>query len=78
MEVPNALTEVSSPSNLYHYAHLYYFAPAPLVQLAARAGFVPLLIDVLDALYDAEAPWAGGADAGMTRTTGDADSGSGP
>lgn len=26
VEVPNALTEISSPSNLYHRAHLYYFS----------------------------------------------------
>jgi SAM-dependent methyltransferase len=45
VEVPNALTEVSSPSNLYHYAHLYYFAPGPLTRLARCAGLVPLLVD---------------------------------
>ncbi len=45
IEVPNALTEVSSPSNLYHYAHLYYFAAGPLTRLARAAGLVPLLVD---------------------------------
>lgn len=45
VEVPNALAEVSSPSNLYHYAHLFYFAPAPLIRLAGSAGLVPLLVD---------------------------------
>lgn len=45
VEVPNALTQVSSPSNLYHRAHLYYFAAEPLIALAARAGFVPVLVD---------------------------------
>lgn len=45
VEVPNALTEVSSPSNLYHYAHLYYFAAGPLTRLARAAGLVPLLVD---------------------------------
>jgi len=45
VEVPNALTEVSSPSNLYHCAHLYYFAPGPQTRLARTAGLVPLLVD---------------------------------
>lgn len=45
VEVPNALTEVSSPSNLYHYAHLFYFAPDPLTRLARSAGLAPLLVD---------------------------------
>lgn len=45
VEVPNALTEASSPSNLYHYAHLYYFASGPLTQLARLAGLTPLLVD---------------------------------
>jgi 2-polyprenyl-3-methyl-5-hydroxy-6-metoxy-1,4-benzoquinol methylase len=45
IEVPNALTEVSSPSNLYHRAHLYYFAPQPLVALAQRAGLRAVLAD---------------------------------
>lgn len=45
VEVPNALTDVSSPSNLFHRAHLYYFAPQPLLALAARAGLQPLLGD---------------------------------
>ena len=45
VEVPNAVTEVSSPSNLYHRAHLYYFAPGPLAALGRRAGLTPLLLD---------------------------------
>jgi 2-polyprenyl-3-methyl-5-hydroxy-6-metoxy-1,4-benzoquinol methylase len=45
IEVPNALTAVSSPSNLYHRAPLYYFAAAPLASLAERAGLVPVLTD---------------------------------
>jgi 2-polyprenyl-3-methyl-5-hydroxy-6-metoxy-1,4-benzoquinol methylase len=45
IEVPNALTDVSSPSNLYHRAHLYYFAAAPLAALARQAGLLPVLID---------------------------------
>jgi 2-polyprenyl-3-methyl-5-hydroxy-6-metoxy-1,4-benzoquinol methylase len=45
VEVPNALTDVSSPSNLYHRAHLYYFAAAPLAALARRAGLSPVLLD---------------------------------
>lgn len=45
VEVPNALTAVSSPSSLYHRAHLYYFAAQPLVRLAAFAGLVPVLLD---------------------------------
>lgn len=45
LEVPNALTEVSSPSNLYHRAHLYYFAAQPLETLAAAAGLTPLILD---------------------------------
>lgn len=45
LEVPNALTDVSSPSNLYHRAHLYYFAAAPLAALAQRAGLAPVLLD---------------------------------
>ena len=45
VEVPNALTAVSSPSNLYHRAHLYYFAARPLVALAATAGLMPVLLD---------------------------------
>lgn len=45
IEVPNALTAVSSPSNLYHRAHLYYFAAAPLASLAERAGLIPALVD---------------------------------
>lgn len=45
IEVPNALTEVSSPSNLYHRAHLYYFAAQPLAVLAASAGLTAVLAD---------------------------------
>ena len=45
IEVPNALTAVSSPSNLYHRAHLYYFAAAPLASLAERAGLMPVIAD---------------------------------
>ena len=45
LEVPNGLTAVSSPSNLYHRAHLYYFADEPLAGLAARAGLAPALVD---------------------------------
>lgn len=45
VEVPNALTEVSSPSNLYHDAHLFYFAADPLTRLARAAGLAPLLVD---------------------------------
>jgi SAM-dependent methyltransferase len=45
IEVPNALTEVSSPANLYHSAHLFYFAPGPLVRLARLAGLSPVLVD---------------------------------
>lgn len=45
VEVPNALTAVSSPSNLYHRAHLYYFAAQPLIALAAAAGLAPVLVD---------------------------------
>lgn len=45
VEVPNALTTVSSPTNLYHRVHLYYFAAAPLASLAERAGLVPVLTD---------------------------------
>jgi 2-polyprenyl-3-methyl-5-hydroxy-6-metoxy-1,4-benzoquinol methylase len=45
IEVPNALTDVSSPSNLYHRAHLYYFAAAPLAALARQAGLTTVLID---------------------------------
>lgn len=45
IEVPNALTAVSSPSNLYHRAHLYYFAEAPLRELARRAGLETVLAD---------------------------------
>lgn len=45
VEVPNALTAVSSPSNLYHRAHLYYFAAQPLVGLAQSAGLKPVLVD---------------------------------
>ncbi|MFO0208365.1 MAG: hypothetical protein ACK54L_19865, partial [Betaproteobacteria bacterium] len=32
-------------SNLYHRAHLYYFAPEPLAALAARAGLRAILLD---------------------------------
>lgn len=39
IEVPNAITAVSSPANLYHAAHLYYFSAGPLTALARRAGF---------------------------------------
>lgn len=45
IEVPNALTGVSSPSNLYHRAHLFYFAAAPLAALAERAGLRTLMAD---------------------------------
>lgn len=45
VEVPNALTEVSSPSNLYHDAHLFYFAADPLIRMARAAGLAPLLVD---------------------------------
>lgn len=45
VEVPNALTDVSSPSNLFHYAHLFYFAAGPLTKLARAAGFAPVLVD---------------------------------
>lgn len=45
VEVPNALTEVSSPLNLYHRAHLYYFAAEPLARLACTAGLAPVLLD---------------------------------
>lgn len=45
VEVPNALTAVSSPSNLYHRAHLYYFAAQPLIALAAAAGLAPVMVD---------------------------------
>ncbi len=45
VEVPNAVTRVASPSNLYHRAHLYYFAPEPLAALAARAGLRAILLD---------------------------------
>lgn len=45
VEVPNAVTQVSSPSNLYHRAHLYYFAAAPLLALAERAGLLPVMVD---------------------------------
>lgn len=45
IEVPNALTDVSSPSNLYHRAHLYYFAASPLAALARQAGLATVLID---------------------------------
>lgn len=39
------MTQVSSPSNLYHRAHLYYFAAAPLLALAERAGLLPVMVD---------------------------------
>jgi 2-polyprenyl-3-methyl-5-hydroxy-6-metoxy-1,4-benzoquinol methylase len=45
IEVPNALTDVSSPTNLYHRAHLYYFAAAPLAALAQHAGLSTVLVD---------------------------------
>lgn len=45
IEVPNALTAVSSPSNLFHRAHLYYFASAPLASIAERAGLIPVEVD---------------------------------
>jgi 2-polyprenyl-3-methyl-5-hydroxy-6-metoxy-1,4-benzoquinol methylase len=45
VEVPNALTEISSPSNLYHRAHLYYFSASPLARLGVAAGLEPVLID---------------------------------
>ncbi len=45
VEVPNALTSVSSPANLYHRAHLYYFAAQPLMALAAAAGLTPVMVD---------------------------------
>jgi 2-polyprenyl-3-methyl-5-hydroxy-6-metoxy-1,4-benzoquinol methylase len=45
IEVPNALTDVSSPANLYHRAHLYYFAAAPLAALARQAGLATVLLD---------------------------------
>ncbi|MFN9805422.1 MAG: class I SAM-dependent methyltransferase [Betaproteobacteria bacterium] len=45
IEVPNALTAVSSPSNLYHRAHLYYFAAAPLASVGERAGLIPVQVD---------------------------------
>lgn len=45
IEVPNALTAVSSPSNLYHRAHLYYFAATPLAALAERAGLATVMAD---------------------------------
>ena len=45
VEVPNALTDVSSPSNLYHRAHLYYFAPQPLIRLARKTGLQAMLVD---------------------------------
>lgn len=45
VEVPNAVTLASSPSNLYHRAHLFYFAAEPLAALAARAGFRAVLLD---------------------------------
>ena len=45
IEVPNALTAVSSPANLYHRAHLYYFSAAPLVALAGNAGLTAITVD---------------------------------
>lgn len=66
VEVPNALTEVSSPSNLFHYAHLYYFAPAPLVRLAEAAGLVPLLIDAAASKANLTAVFRRCAQAGAT------------
>lgn len=45
VEVPNALTLVSSPANLYHYAHLHYFAAAPLLRLAAACNLAPVLVE---------------------------------
>ncbi len=44
VEVPNALTGVSSPGNLYHRAHLYYFASQPLQQMACDCGLLPVKI----------------------------------
>lgn len=45
IEVPNALTAVSSPANLYHRAHLYYFSAAPLVALAGNAGLTAITVE---------------------------------
>jgi 2-polyprenyl-3-methyl-5-hydroxy-6-metoxy-1,4-benzoquinol methylase len=45
VEVPNAVTAVSSPSNLYHRAHLFYFAAEPLAALAQGVGLTPVLLD---------------------------------
>jgi SAM-dependent methyltransferase len=45
VEVPNAVTAVNSPSNLFHRAHLYYFAAEPLAALARSANLTPVLLD---------------------------------
>lgn len=45
VEVPNALTLVSSPSNLYHRAHLFYFAADPLKGLADACGLEAILLE---------------------------------
>lgn len=45
IEVPNALTQVSSPSNLYHLAHLHYLATPTLLGLAQQAGLEPVLVE---------------------------------
>jgi 2-polyprenyl-3-methyl-5-hydroxy-6-metoxy-1,4-benzoquinol methylase len=45
VEVPNALTLVSSPSNLYHRAHLFYFAAEPLGRLAGLCGLEAVRVE---------------------------------
>ncbi len=45
VEVPNVLSNISSPKNLYHPAHLFYFAAAPLAALACHAGLAPIFVE---------------------------------
>jgi 2-polyprenyl-3-methyl-5-hydroxy-6-metoxy-1,4-benzoquinol methylase len=45
VEVPNALTLVSSPTNLYHRAHLFYFAADPLRCLAESCGLQAIVVE---------------------------------
>ncbi len=66
IEVPNIVGVAKQRANLFHYAHIWNFAPHTLTGLLARAGFQPLPGEKLDgtSLVFARSPDSAGAQAG--------------
>jgi 2-polyprenyl-3-methyl-5-hydroxy-6-metoxy-1,4-benzoquinol methylase len=48
IEVPNLMTTLHTPNNLYHYAHLFHFSPKTLILLGSLCGLRPVWTGVTE------------------------------